>query len=125
VSRLESIVADLRSLPPGKLELAADYIERLKRISDEERQAVLARTFGSLSREDADAMEKAIEEGCERIDERDWWCPAGHQRRSRSRLSLPKRALPSRTMTSGSRLWLANTDSRLPPGTSTSPWSPG
>ena len=72
MSRLESIVADLRSLPPGKLELAADYIERLKRISDEERQAVLARTFGSLSREDADAMEKAIEEGCERIDERDW-----------------------------------------------------
>jgi len=72
VSRLEAIVEDLRSLPPGKLELAADYIERLKRISQEERQAVLARTFGSLSREDAEEMEKAIEEGCERIDERDW-----------------------------------------------------
>ena len=72
MSRLESIVADLSSLPPGKLELAADYIARLKRISDEERQAVLARTFGSLSREDADAMEQAIEEGCERFDERDW-----------------------------------------------------
>jgi len=72
VSRLESIVADLSSLPPGKLELAADYIERLKRITQEERQAILTRTFGSLSREDADAMEQAIEEGCERIDERDW-----------------------------------------------------
>jgi len=72
VSRLETIVADLRSLPPGKLELAADYIERLKRISQEERQAVLAHTFGSLSREDAEEIEKAIEEGCERIDERDW-----------------------------------------------------
>jgi len=72
VSRLEVIVADLRSLPPAKLELAADYIDRLKRISQEERQAVLARTSGSLSREEADQMEKAIEEGCERIDERDW-----------------------------------------------------
>ena len=72
MSRLETILADLRSLPPGKLELAADYIERLKRISQEEKQAVLARTSGSLSPEDADQMEKAIEEGCERIDERHW-----------------------------------------------------
>ena len=72
VNRLDTVVADLRSLPPAKLEMAADYIGRLKRISEEERQTVLARTSGSLSREDADEMEKAIEEGCERIDERDW-----------------------------------------------------
>jgi len=72
VSSLETIVEDLRSLPPGKLDLAADYIQRLKRISQEERQAVLKRTSGSLSPEEANELEKAIEEGCERVDERDW-----------------------------------------------------
>jgi len=65
VSRLESIVEDLKSLPPEKLAAAADFIRRLKPISQSEREAILARTFGSLSQEDADAMKKAIEEGCE------------------------------------------------------------
>ncbi len=72
MSRFEAIVEDLKSLPPDKLETAADFIRRLKPSSPEEREAILARTFGSLSKEDADAMQKAIEEGCERIDERDW-----------------------------------------------------
>ncbi len=36
------------------------------------RDAALARTFGCLSQEDADAMLKAIEEGCEQIDEQGW-----------------------------------------------------
>ena len=72
MSPLENIVEDLKSLPPEKLELAADYIQRLKRISQEERQAILTRTFGSLSQEDADEIEKAIEEGCERVDESHW-----------------------------------------------------
>ena len=43
VSRLESIVEGLRSLPPARLEVAADFGQRLKRISEEECQAVLAR----------------------------------------------------------------------------------
>ena len=72
VSTLETIIENLKSLPPGKLELAADFIQRLKRISQQERQAILARTAGSLSRETADEMEKAIEEGCERVDEHGW-----------------------------------------------------
>lgn len=72
VSPLDNIVDDLKTLPPGKLEVAADFVHRLKQIGDEERQTILAQTFGSLSAEDADAMEKAIEEGCERIDEHGW-----------------------------------------------------
>ena len=72
VSPLENIVEDLKSLPPAKLEVAADFVHRLKRISEEERQAILAQTAGSLSPEDADAMEKAIEEGCEQINEHGW-----------------------------------------------------
>ncbi len=72
VSPLENIVEDLKSLPPGKLEVAADFIQRLKRISQEERQAILAQAFGSLSPENAEAMERAIEEGCEQINEQGW-----------------------------------------------------
>jgi hypothetical protein len=72
VSPLENIFEDLKALPPDRLEVAADFVHRLKRISEEERQAILARTAGSLSPEDADAMEKAIEEGCEQINEHVW-----------------------------------------------------
>jgi len=72
VSPLENIVEDLKALPPDRLEMAASFIRRLKPISQVEREAALARTFGCLSPEDADAMEKAIEEGCEQVDEHGW-----------------------------------------------------
>ena len=71
-SPLENIVEDLGSLPPAKLEVAADFVQRLKRISQEERQAILARTAGALSPEEADELERVIEEGCEKIDEHGW-----------------------------------------------------
>jgi len=57
VSHLETIVEDLKSLPPDRLE---------------EREAPLARTFGCLSPEEADEMERVIEEGCEQINEHGW-----------------------------------------------------
>ena len=47
VSPLENIVEDLKSLPPARLEVAADFVHRLKRISEEERQAALARISGA------------------------------------------------------------------------------
>ena len=72
MSPLENIVEDLKSLPPAKLEVAADFVQRLKRISQEERQAILARTAGALSPEEADELERVIEEGCEQIDEHGW-----------------------------------------------------
>lgn len=72
VSRLEAIVEDLKSLPPAQLEAAADIVHRLKRISEEERQAILARTAGALSPEAADELNRVIAEGCERIDESGW-----------------------------------------------------
>ena len=40
VSPLENIVEDLKSLPPARLEVAADFVHRLRRISEEERQAI-------------------------------------------------------------------------------------
>lgn len=72
VSPLENIVEDLKSLPPARLEVAADFVHRLKRISEDESQAALARTFGSLSPEEADELERVIEEGCEQINEHGW-----------------------------------------------------
>jgi len=72
VSPLEDIVEDLRLLPPASLEMAANFIRRLKSISQAEREAALARTFGCLSPEEADELERVIEEGCEQIDEHGW-----------------------------------------------------
>jgi hypothetical protein len=72
VSPIENIVEDLKTLPPARLEVAADFVHRLKRISEEERQAIFIRTAGSLSPEEADELERVIEDGCERIDERGW-----------------------------------------------------
>lgn len=72
VSPLENIVEDLKSLPPARLEVAAGLLHRLKRISEEERQAILARTAGALAPEEAGELERVIEEGCEKIDEHGW-----------------------------------------------------
>ena len=72
MSRLELIVETLKSLPPVKLEMAADYIQRLQRIEGDERRVVLARTKGSLSGDVAAEIEREVEDGCERVDERDW-----------------------------------------------------
>jgi len=52
--------------------MAADYIQRLQRTNRDERRTVLARTYGSLSNEIAGDIEKEVEQGCERIDERGW-----------------------------------------------------
>ena len=49
VSALEDIVEDLKTLSPDRLEMAASFIRRLKPISQTEREAALARTFGCLS----------------------------------------------------------------------------
>ena len=72
VSKLQDIVDELKTLPPDRLERAADYIHRLHFASREERKTALRRTAGSLTAEEADELERIIEEGCEQIDERDW-----------------------------------------------------
>jgi len=42
------------------------------RNNEEEREAILTRTAGALSPEEADELNRVIEEGCEKIDESDW-----------------------------------------------------
>jgi hypothetical protein len=72
VSTLEIIVEDLKSLPTPKLAEAAAYIHRLRETSRADRLAILRETSGSWSAEDADLIEKTIEESCEKIDAHDW-----------------------------------------------------
>lgn len=71
MDKLEAIVENLKALPPSQLNSAADYIHRLKMISDAERAAIIERTAGSLTREEGDELARVIEAGCEQIDERD------------------------------------------------------
>jgi hypothetical protein len=72
VSKLETIVEELKTLPPDGLDSAADYIHRLKTISRADRLSIVERTAGSLTPQEGDELARIIEEGCERIDERDW-----------------------------------------------------
>lgn len=66
------IVAELKTLPPSKLEEAAGFIHRLHETTREDQLAILKETAGAWSGPDGETIERAIEEGCERIDLRDW-----------------------------------------------------
>jgi 2,3-bisphosphoglycerate-independent phosphoglycerate mutase len=69
ISKLETIVEELKALPQERLDRAADYIHRLRTISEAERKTIIDRTAGSLTAAEADELERIINEGCERIDE--------------------------------------------------------
>ena len=70
MSTLQTIVEDLKVLPPERLAEVAGYIHQLKEISQADRLAALQKTAGTLTKEETDAWEQAINEDCERID--DW-----------------------------------------------------
>ncbi len=72
MSTLEIIVEDLKTLPPPKLEEAAGLIHGLREVARAERLAALERSAGILSDEEGAALERVIEEGCGKIDARDW-----------------------------------------------------
>ena len=72
MSALESIVEELKTLPPKKLAVAADYIHQLKSGTDTERRRALDRAYGCLTPGEADSLEQAIAANCERIDAREW-----------------------------------------------------
>lgn len=72
MSTLETILEDLRALPPPKLAEAASYIHRLRESTREERMASLERSAAILTDAEGAELERAIKEGCEKIDARDW-----------------------------------------------------
>ena len=69
---MANIIEDIRALPSDGLQKAAGYIHILKERSARRRAAVLKSTATAFSSAEARAMEKAIEEGCERIDANAW-----------------------------------------------------
>lgn len=72
MSTLETIVEELRSLPAAKLEEAAALIHRLKTTDRAEQLRILRETAGVWSGPEGAAIEQAINEGCGKIDPRDW-----------------------------------------------------
>jgi hypothetical protein len=72
MSALETVVEELKTLPPKKLAAAADYVHRLKETSRAERSRALDRAHGSLTGAEADALAAAIHDNCERIDAGQW-----------------------------------------------------
>lgn len=72
MSRLEIIMEELKTLPPPKLEEVSNFVHMLRQTSRAERLAVLRETSGILSSADADEVEKAIDESCEKIDACNW-----------------------------------------------------
>lgn len=72
MSTLEMIVAELRTLPPPKLEEAANLIHRLRAGTRTERLAALEKSAAILTDDEGAELERVVEEGCEKIDPRDW-----------------------------------------------------
>ena len=72
MTTLEMVIDELKSLPTEKLDRAAEYVHSLSRTKRAARLAALRASAGSLTDEEADELTKAIDEGCERVHERDW-----------------------------------------------------
>jgi hypothetical protein len=68
---VETIVEELKALPPPKLEEAA-LIHGLREKTRAERLVALRRSASILSEADGVELERIIEENCERVDPRDW-----------------------------------------------------
>lgn len=70
---IEAVVNKLRSLPAERQRLAVSYIESLSALAlKPKHDDGIASTAGCMSPEDADAMERVIEEAFEQIHPDDW-----------------------------------------------------
>ncbi len=67
MTALQSIIADLEALPATALQSVADYVHQMRQRTTEDRQAAFDASFGSMTKDEADAFDRLIEEGCERI----------------------------------------------------------
>jgi len=69
---IESIVRDLRDLPPTKLVEVARYVHGLNPKARERRLSALMATSGSLAKDDGADFERCVKEESERIDGDSW-----------------------------------------------------
>lgn len=70
MSLLESIVQDLRELPPSKLVEVSTFIHRLNPLAEaaERRRAALHATSGCMTNDEGEDFERAVRETADRID---------------------------------------------------------
>lgn len=68
---LEKAIEELKALPPDRLAAAAAYIHRLTVPNLQKRRALLQNAGGVLSPEEADELERALQD-CRRIDPGEW-----------------------------------------------------
>ena len=61
-------MADLEALPATTLQRVADFVHQMRQRASVDRQAAFAATFGCMTKDEADAFDRVIEEGCERIE---------------------------------------------------------
>lgn len=64
----QSIIADLEALPPTALQTVADYVHQMRQRATADRQAAFDASFGCMTKDEADAFDRVIEEGCERTE---------------------------------------------------------
>ena len=64
----QTIIADLEALPPAALQKVADFVHQMRDRAAADRQAAFDASFGCMPAVEADAFERIIEEGCERIE---------------------------------------------------------
>lgn len=69
MSAFELAVAKLKGLPASSQVEVVDYIDQLHAATRKERLEALQRTAGCFTKEEALALEKAIEESYEKFDE--------------------------------------------------------
>lgn len=62
MSELELVIEELKTLPNPEQEEAARFIRSLKEAARAKKDAVIEKTFGCLSPEEADSWEQAINE---------------------------------------------------------------
>jgi len=71
MSRLETVVEELKALPPDRLERVAEYIHGLQTVDRTERNAILRSTAGILGGERGEEFARNIK-GSDEVDGRDW-----------------------------------------------------
>ena len=64
----QSIIADLEALPPTALQTVADFVHQMRERATTDRQAAFDASFGCMTPDEADAFDRVIEEGCERVE---------------------------------------------------------
>jgi hypothetical protein len=68
MTSLQTIMADLEALPATALQKVADFVHQMRDTAAADRQAAFDASFGCMTAVEADAFERIIEEGCERVE---------------------------------------------------------